>query len=187
MPLLRQAGIKRPLRCADVQDMWKHLLIGLVMGCVVGCGGSDAGADADGEESPQQLARENAKLSEEAMRESDKGVDDSGDRVWKHDARAFFDFGRNPDNRTFELDPDWARQFVETAYAAGAPKVWVTTISEFEMGGDRVNISDNMVVVLPSSAAKRQAILGAYNAELEQARLTPLADVGQDYLLVAGD
>lgn len=181
------AHVKRSPSFADEQDMWRYLLIGLIMGCAIGCGGSDASADANGGESPQELARENAKHAEEMIRESDKGADDSGDRVWKQEARAFFDFRRNPDNRTFELDPDWARQFTEMAYAAGAPNVWVASISEIELGGLRANIADNIVIELPSSKAQRAEILGAYNAELEACGLTPLADVGQEYLLIAGD
>ncbi len=148
--------------------MWRYLLIGLFLGCVVGCGGSDASAEGDGE-SPQQLARENARRAEEAIRESDQGVDDSGDQVWKQEARAFFDFRRNPDNRTFELDPDWARQFVEMTYAAGAPKVWVASITEFELGGDRVNIADNIVIELPSSKSQRQESLAPTTRNLRNA------------------
>ena len=166
--------------------MRRFLIIVLVLGCAVGCSGSSS-AEGEGKESPQQLARENARLAEEAILESNSGVDASGDRVWKQEARAFFDFRRNPDNRTFELDPDWARQFTEMAYAAGAPNVWVASISEIELGGLRANMADNIVIELPSNKSQRQEILGAYNAELEACGLTPLADVGQEYLLIAGD
>ena len=154
-----------------------------------GCGDSASTADnnAGAGASPAQVARENSQTAADSLSESDKGVGESGDRVWKQEARAFFDFDKYPDNRTFELDPDWARKFIETAYGAGAPQVWVTSISEFAFGGEKINIADTMVVVLPHEREKRQLIFGAYNAPFEAAGEQPLADIGQDYIFIAGD
>jgi hypothetical protein len=158
-----------------------------LIGCPgISCSGRDEANDAQRED-PKTLARENNATAKTELEIAERGADESGDRVWKQEAREFLDFDRNTANRTFELDPDWARQFVESAYDAGAEKVWVTGISEFELAGERLNMADNMVVVLPNDQNKRQAILGLYNKDLEEAGVPTIADVGQDYLLITGD
>jgi len=152
-----------------------------------GCGGgSTSDAESDGE-SPERVARENARTALQALADSDKGIDDSGDRLWKQEAREYFNYRKHPDNRTFELNADWAREFTEAAYSAGAEEVWVVEISEFELAGDKYNMSDNMVVVLPLDRQKRDAIFRAYNLPLQEAGFESLADVGQSHIFITGD
>lgn len=169
--------------------MNNQLLLSSILAAALlgGCGGSSTSeVDTDGE-SPQRAAQENARTAQQALADSDKGVDDSGDRLWKQEAREYFNYRKHPDNRTFELDADWAREFTEAAYSAGAEEVWVVEISEIELAGDKYNVSDNMVVVLPSDKHKRDAIFQAYNLPMQEAGFESLADVGQSHIFITGD
>lgn len=169
--------------------MIPKLLLPLMLSAslVIGCGGSTSASDEGTGESPEQVAKENARIAIQALADSDKGIDDSGDRLWKQEAREYFNYKKYPDNRTFELNADWARDFTEAAYAAGAEQIWVVEISEFELAGEKFNISDNLVVVLPSDKHKRHAIFRAYNVPLEEAGFDPLMDVGQQHIFITGD
>jgi hypothetical protein len=124
-----------------------------------------------------------------AMKLADKGVDEDGDKVWKQEAREFFDFKKNPKNRTFEMPVAWARKFIDGAYAAGAEKVWVVGITETELAGHKFHISDEIVVVLPNDPARRKAVFDAYHKALgeDADEEQKLVDVGQAYLYVQAD
>jgi hypothetical protein len=71
-------------------------------------------------------------------------------------------------------------------YAAGAEKVWVTRIYGEDFDGTVINMSDDLLVVLPEDAAKRKAIIDLYNAEMEYEEMK-LADVGQKYIFIVAD
>jgi hypothetical protein len=163
----------------------------VALACVGGCDTSrDTSSDEDTaavEESPESIAKENNQSAEEDMALSDKGKDEDGDKVWKQEARDFFDYQKNPRNSTFELSSQFARTFTNNVYAAGAEKVWVTAISETEIGQNKIHMSDNMVVVLPTDPTKRKAVFGVYNKELEKADEPPLKDIGQKYIFITGD
>lgn len=138
-------------------------------------------------ETPEQLAKENNAEAESDMALSDKGVDEDGDKVWKLEAREYFDRQKHPMNRTFELSPQFAREYIEKMYAAGASKVWVTGITETEIGDTKINMSDALVVVLPTEPAKRAAAFGVYNGYMEEAEEPKLKDIGQKYIFYQAD
>lgn len=138
-------------------------------------------------ETPESLAKENSAEALADLAASDKGVDEDGEKVWKQEAREYFDTAKNPKNRTFELPWKWAKEFTDKAYAAGAEQVWMTQISEFELGDHKFNMSDNLVVVLPSDPIKRAAIFGLYNSEMTQGGGDPMKDVGQRFISIIGD
>lgn len=173
-------------------------LVVVVAWLLVGCGESGTGGSggesgnasgASGEQSPQQIAQENSDLAAAALAESDKGVDESGDKVWKQDAREFFNRDANPLNRTFELPWQWAGDFTRQAYEAGAEKVWMVSISEFELGGEKFHVSDCMVVVLPKDPAARATLISTYNqvTGVSDDPTLAITDAGQKYLFIVGD
>jgi hypothetical protein len=169
---------------------WWVLALFAVISMGLGCDTSGSASDeetAAAEESPESIAKENNESAEEELALSDKGKDDEGEKVWKQEARDFFDYQKNPRNGTFELSSGFARQFTNDVYAAGAEKVWVTGISEIELGQNKLNISDNLVVVLPADATKRKAVFDVYNRELAKADEPPLKDIGQKYIFLTGD
>lgn len=160
-------------------------LFGLVIACaVLGCNGEDEYAgEAD---TPESRARASSDDGAAALAESDRGVDEEGEKTWKQEALDYYDL-RNPANRTFEMPRDWAIDFTKKLYAAGAEKVWVTRITAEDFGdGDVMNISDDLLIVLPQDPAKRQAIIALYNAEMEYEELS-LADIGQKYIFLVAD
>lgn len=145
--------------------------------------GSDESTD---QESPESIARENDRFAAEELALSDKGVDQDGEKVWKQEAREYFDRQKNPMNRTFELPPDFARDYIEKMYQAGATRVWVTGITEFEIAQTRVNMSDSLVVVLPPEADKRAALFKIYHTLVDDEELA-LKDIGQKYIFFQAD
>lgn len=155
------------------------------------CGPASSSSSSDSEEdaveTPEQLAKENNAEAEAEMALSDKGVDEDGEKVWKQEAREYFDRQKNPMNRTFELSPQFAREYIEKMYGAGATKVWVTGIDETEIGGTKINMSDTLVVVLPTEPAKRAAAFGVYNGYMEEAEEPKLKDIGQKYIFYQAD
>jgi len=147
--------------------------------------GSMAVAD---DESPDEIARENTTTAAESMAESDKGVDEDGEKIWKAEARDWLNFDKHNNHRTFELPVAFAREIVEKYYKAGAEKVWMTGITELEADGVVLHISDYMVVVLPKDdAAKRAATFAVYNKVMEEAEEPALKDIGQTYIFLEGD
>lgn len=144
-----------------------------------------AGADDDND--PAAAARESSKAGEEELAASRKGVDEDGEKLWMQEARDFFDRAKNPKNRTFELPWKWAREMTGKFYKAGATKVWITSISEFEIGDAKLFVSDDMVIVLPTDPEKRKSVLAVYNAWAKEVEETTLADVGQKYIHIVGD
>jgi hypothetical protein len=134
-----------------------------------------------------ERSKENSAQAQEALVESDKGVDDDGDKIWKQGAREFFNFKKNPKNRTFEMPVEWAKKFIDEAYNAGAEQVWVTSISEFEIGEHKLNISDTLVVVLPPDPAKRKAVLEVHNNAVGDDDEMTLKDIGQKYIYIEAD
>jgi hypothetical protein len=155
---------------------------------LVGCDRSESPA-SDEPSTPKEIAQHNSDLAAQALAASNKGVDDEGERIWKQDAREFFDTTAFPLNRTFELPWDWAREFTKQAYEAGAPAVWMVEIQEFELGGNKLHMSDFMVVELPKDPGVRQALIDEYNeaAGLNEDPTQKITDIGQTYLYIVGD
>lgn len=160
----------------------------LVFG-TLGCGQESTSEDAEvsqAAETPESRARANSDEGAAALAESDKGVDEDGERVWKQDAREYYDFAKYPKNRTFEMPPQWAREITAKLYTAGAPAVWVTRISATDIGDTRINMSDDLLIVLPSEPPKRKAFFEIYNSTFEDEELK-FPDVGQKYILFVAD
>ena len=180
---------------SDTRARWGLILLSMTFSfCVVACDAPADEADEDSEssevaaeETPESLARENNESAVEELAASDKGVDEEGEKLWKQEARDFFDFKKNPNNRTFELSSTFARQFTEDVYKAGAPTVWVTSIGEIELGDQKYNVSDNLVVVLPDDAEKRKAVFAVYNKLIGEAGDAAMSDIGQKYIFITGD
>ena len=122
----------------------------------------------------------------EALAESNRGVDEDGQKTWKQEALAYYDLERNPANRTFEMPREWAVEFTKKLYDAGAEKVWVTRIFAEDFDGTVINMSDDLLIVLPSDPAKRKAVIDLYNGEMDDEEMA-IADVGQDYILIVAD
>lgn len=169
----------------------------LVVACCVGsigvgtagCERESASEEAEiseAAETPEARARANSDAGAAALAESDKGVDEDGEKVWKQDAREYYDFAKYPKNRTFEMPPQWAREFTVKLYAAGAPHVWVTRISASEIGETTINMSDDLLIVLPSDPAKRKAVFELYSSTFEDEELK-FPDVGQKYIHIVAD
>ncbi len=160
----------------------------LVVG-TIGCGQESTSEEtevSEAAETPESRARANSDAGAAALAESDKGVDEDGEKVWKQDAREYYDFAKYPKNRTFEMPPQWAREFTAKIYAAGAPNVWVTRISASEIGDTIINMSDDLLIVLPSDPAKRKAVFDIYNSTFEDEELK-FPDVGQKYIHFVAD
>ncbi|HQY87210.1 MAG TPA: hypothetical protein PK402_01035 [Tepidisphaeraceae bacterium] len=146
----------------------------------------DETAEVDDSESRESWSKEISDEGEVALKESDKGVDEDGEKVSKMEALEYYDEKKHPENRTFEMSREWARGFTEKAYKAGAEKVWVTRISEDEIEGHKIRMSDDLLIVLPADAAKRKAIFELWNGEVEDEELK-LVDVGQKYIFYVAD
>lgn len=155
-------------------------------GCDGSSGGSGGSAGVADPDTPEGRARQNSEEGAAALAESDRGVDDDGEKVWKQDARAFYDSKGSPNNATFEMPWDWAADFTNRLHAAGAPAVWVTRISDAGIEGRTIYISDDLLVVLPDDPAARAAVFALYNSEMEDAELQ-FPDVGQQYIFLVAD
>lgn len=160
---------------------------------LAGCDEGSSEADSEYSESeyeyddsPEGRARQNSAEGEAALAESDRGVDEEGEKTWKQDAREYFDRQKNPNNRTFEMPWQWAKEFTERLYAAGAEKVWVTRIFGDDFDGTVINMSDDLLIVLPDDAAKRKAVFALYNGEMEYEEMQ-YPDVGQKYIFIVAD
>ena len=175
----------------------KSMLVVLVAIGMTGIGlvGCDEGADRDSVESseaqeasddPAARARANSDEGAAALAESDKGVDEEGEKTWKQDAREYYDFAKNPKNRTFEMPVTFARELTAKLYAAGADRVWVTRITSTEIGDTTINMSDDLLIVLPADPTKRKAVFAVHQAAFEDAEMH-FPDVGQKYIHIVAD
>lgn len=179
------------MRATITWPLMAALAAGLFMTCAAGCDGAEE-ADSEysemgAESTPEDLARAMDEEGAAALAESDRGVDEDGEKTWKQDAREFYDRTKNPANRTFEMPWQWAKEFTEKAYAAGAQEVWVTCIFETDFGeGNVINISDDLLIVLPEDPAKRKAIFELYNSEMDYEEMQ-LPDIGQKYIYIVAD
>ena len=154
---------------------------------IAGCDGGDDEYAYEEAETPEARARLSSEDGEAALAESDRGVDEEGEKTWKQEALDYYDLERNPANRTFEMPREWAVQFTKKMYAAGAERVWVTRIFAEDFGdGDVINMSDDLLIALPEDAAKRKAIFELYNAEMDYEEMK-LADIGQKYIFIVAD
>jgi hypothetical protein len=153
-----------------------------------GCDNSNENGDSGAyeEDTPESRARALSDDGAAALAESDRGVDEEGDKTWKQEALDYYDLSKNPANRTFEMPREWAVEFTRKLYAAGAEKVWVTRIFAEAFDGTVINMSDDLLIVLPSDSGKRKAIIDLYNTEMEYEELH-IADVGQKYILIVAD
>ena len=156
--------------------------------CAAGCDNSPSDADGGSyqEETPEARARDMSDEGAEALAESNRGVDEDGQKTWKQEALEYYDLERNPANRTFEMPRKWAVEFTKKLYAAGAEKVWVTRIFAEDFDGTVINMSDDLLIVLPSDPAKRKAVIDLYNGEMDDEEMA-ITDVGQDYILIVAD
>lgn len=162
-------------------------LIVVAMFLALGCSGEDDYASEEEAQTPEARAKYNSEDGAAALAESDRGVDEEGEKTWKQEALEYYDLEKNPNNRTFEMPRDWAIDFTKKMYAAGAEKVWVTRIFAEDFGdGTVINMSDDLLVVLPEDAAKRKVIFDLYNAEMDYEEMK-LADVGQNYIFIVAD
>jgi hypothetical protein len=167
-------------------------VVGLLALVGVGCDEeykreSDASADSsEAADTPENRARANSDEGAAALAESDKGVDADGEKTWKQDAREYFDYAKNPKNRTFEMPGQWARDLTAKLYAAGATHVWVTRISESTFGETSINMSDDLLIVLPDDPAKRKAVFELYNGAVADEELK-FPDIGQKYIHIVAD
>jgi hypothetical protein len=154
----------------------------------VGCDNSSENGDSGSyeEESPESRARDMDEEGAAALAESDRGVDEEGEKTWKQEALDYYDLAKYPANRTFEMPREWAVGFTKRLYAAGAERVWVTRIFAEDFDGTVINMSDDLLVVLPTDSAKRKAIIDLYNTEMEYEEMK-IADVGQKYIYIVAD
>lgn len=142
--------------------------------------------EVDESESPEARSREISDEGEAALAESDKGVDEDGEKVSKMEALEYHDLEKHPENRTFEMPRQWAIEFTQKMYKAGAEKVWVTRISDEEIEGHKFRMSDDLLIVLPADSARRKAIFEIWNGEMEDEEMR-LVDVGQKYIFLVAD
>lgn len=166
----------------------RNILAPLVVAMILalGCNGEDEYASEEEAQTPEARSKYNSEDGESALADSDRGVDEEGEKTWKQEALEYYDLEKNPANRTFEMPREWAVEFTKKMYAAGAEKVWVTRIFGEDFDGTVINMSDDLLVVLPDDAAKRQAIFAAYNGEMEDEEMK-LVDVGQKYIFIVAD
>ena len=162
----------------------------LLLGFCLGAAGCDGGEEEYSEEEPQ-TPEDRARLSNEdgeaALAESDRGFIEEGEKTWKQEALEYYDLEKNPANRTFEMPREWAVGFTKKLDAAGAEQVWVTRIFAEDFGdGNVINMSDDLLIVLPSDAAKRKAVFDLYNGEMDDEEMQ-LADIGQKYIFIVAD
>ena len=155
--------------------------------CLAVAGCEDSGESASYEQStPESRAQEMNEEGAAALAESDRGADEEGEKTWKQEALEFYDLAKNPANRTFEMPREWAVDFTKKLYASGAEKVWVMRIFAEDFDGTVINMSDDLLIVLPTDPAKRKAIIDLYNTEMEYEEMR-IADVGQNYIFIVAD
>jgi len=142
--------------------------------------------EVDQSDSPEARSKENSNEGEAALAESDKGVDEDGEKVSKMEALEYYDLEKHPENRTFEMPRQWAIDFTKRMYTAGAEKVWVTRITDEDWDGTKFRMSDDLLIVLPADASKRKAIFEHWNGEMEDEEMK-LVDVGQKFVFLVAD
>ena len=124
-------------------------LIVVAMVLAFGCNGEeDDYASEEEAQTPEARAKYNSEDGAAALAESDRGVDDEGEKTWKQEALEYYDLERNPNNRTFEMPRQWAIDFTKKMYAAGAEKVWVTRI--FGEDFDELHRSGYLLAAVPT-------------------------------------
>lgn len=144
--------------------------------------------EQESKEEAAERAKENSKEAAAALAESDgKKADEDDPNYSKAEALDWLDFEKHHDHKTFKLDPKLTRELVKQLYAAGATKVWVTRIRDEELGGDKFQLANEIVVVLPTEKAKREAVFKAWNEYFKDTDEPEMPDVGQEYLFMEGD
>lgn len=144
------------------------LLMGILLIAAAGCASKDRNAGTPGGESSTSLQKE----LKDADNEVDKEIDDGS----AAEAKKWL---------SSELNGFWnessisIKEIVQKYYDAGAPRVYVTGIEEFQ--GKRISAS--IAVELPSDKAGREKVFKADESlATELGDDEPIKDIGQKYI-----